>query len=129
MDKRELLEALVQEAQDGPMIPVPLAWLRALLLGESETSEREKRIADLTVEDVASEFGKSPQTIRDWCRRGLLRGANKPTNREWRIPQAALTALVNANKSSDGEGERQASARSDLGAWRRHLSSVSPQEG
>lgn len=45
----------------------------------------------LNVREVAAEFGKSTETIRNWCDAGLLPGAHQPVKGgHWVIPSAAL---------------------------------------
>ena len=44
---------------------------------------------DMTVEDVASLFDRSPVTVREWCRDGKLR-AYRLNGREYRIPAEAV---------------------------------------
>ena len=45
----------------------------------------------LNVREVANEFGKSTETIRNWCETGLLPGAHQPVKGgHWVIPATAL---------------------------------------
>jgi len=44
---------------------------------------------DLTVDDVATFFGRSPVTVRAWIRGGRLR-AYQFRGREYRVPESAL---------------------------------------
>jgi excisionase family DNA binding protein len=46
----------------------------------------------LTTEEVADIMRVKPATVRDWLRRGLLRGVS--IQRSWRIPRSELERFV-----------------------------------
>src|SRR2546422_10639661 len=66
---------------------------------------------DLTIRDLAKQFGKQPSTVRAWVERGDFPGAYKLHGKEWRVPVSAVEPFQN----------RQRRAKSDtrLSAWRR----------
>lgn len=69
---------------------------------------------DLTVEEVATEVGRAPVTVRGWLVAGALRGY-KLNHRDWRVPRSALREYLDAQRrpndpTPDGDV--------DLGAWR-----------
>ena len=78
---------------DAASISLPVEVVRDWLDGEGPGFE-----PDLTVEDVATHFNRSPQTVRTWIRRGRLE-AYRFQNKEYRITRRALTDFQ--------EGERQ----------------------
>ena len=53
---------------------------------------------DLTVEDVAAHFDRSPVTIRTWIRKGRLR-AYRFRGREYRIPESAVEEFQERERS------------------------------
>ncbi len=79
-------------------------------------------LADLTVEEAGDVLGRSPSTVRDYCRRDLLPGAYRQQGREWKIPRAAIRAF---QRSEAGEVKpvttRRRRGEVDLGSWRREL--------
>ncbi|KPK69402.1 hypothetical protein AMJ82_05705 [candidate division TA06 bacterium SM23_40] len=121
MSVRKQLDRL---AEHGAMVIVPVRWLLDLLDlldGLRAGGDGEEPLADFTAEEAAVEFNRSPQTIRNWCRSGLLPGAYKLLNREWRIPRQALQALRTSHLDGDGKSVQQAGTATDLGAWRAHV--------
>ena len=125
MNVQDQLNALIEAAEQGPMVTVPVSWILELLEERMEKSAHDEPLADLTVQDVATAFGKSPQTVRDWCRRGLLPGSYRFRNREWRIPREALRTLRTNNLDDDDEGVRQRGTSADLGTWRGQVIDIS----
>lgn len=100
---------------------VPVGWIRSLLQGVQHLGGAASDLG-LTVAEVAKPANRAPSTIRTWCAEGRLPGAYRLQGREWRIPQAALRALLEADQP---EAERGAAARrrlrapqGGLGAWR-----------
>lgn len=75
----------------APGVPDPVAATlktnAAELRTRVETIERET--AYLSVSDYAQLHGTSEQTVRRLCGAGLLEGAEKNTNEDWRIPRDA----------------------------------------
>jgi transposase len=43
-------------------------------------------LVDLTIQEVATMFGKRPSTMRAWVERGDFAGAYKLHGKEWRVP-------------------------------------------
>jgi len=86
---------------------------------------------DLTVREVAARLGRPVSTIRAWIAAGRFESAYKLSERDWRVPVAAVTAFVEARKPLVVEGlepapvKRRPSRRAadgeavDLGAWRK----------
>ena len=68
--------------------------------------------SDMTLEQVASEVGRATSTVRTWCNSERLTGAYRLCGRDWRIPQAALRKLLDAQgrenariQVQNGQGE------------------------
>ncbi len=71
--------------------------------------------ADLSTAEIARMFGKSPQTVRDWRRKGLLE-AYKFRGREWRVTPESLQKFIGEQREPlKLEFVKPAP---DLGAWR-----------
>jgi len=72
-------------------------------------------LVDLTVADLARLFSKRPSTVRGWVERGHFPGAYKLHGKEWRVPQSAVTAFRDRQRSgADGAP----TSRSRLSHWR-----------
>ena len=109
------LRAAVAAIPSGSLIPVD--WVRDQLAGEGEPSTSAPS-ADLTVEQVAERFGRSPGTVRDWIRAGKLR-AYPFNGKEYRVTPAALEEFHQAQREGKQEPAKQQSKPVDLGGWRR----------
>ena len=100
MTDRQALLRYARALPVGSSVPVPREWLLELLerprAGESAPADAPR--VDLTVEQVAKAFSRSPVTVRAWCAAGLLVGAYRMHGREWRIPPAAVEALQAAQR-------------------------------
>ena len=81
------IQKMIDGMPDGGSVTLPVDSLREWL---SETGGGIEH--DLTVDDVAKFFGRSPVTIRAWIRGGRLR-AYRFQGREYRIPESALEEL------------------------------------
>ena len=104
------LEALPDEAL------VPVRWVRGLI--ESIESGDCSEIGH-TVLEVAAATNRAPSTVRTWCAEGRLPGARRLRGREWRIPAAALRALLDGDTPDRPEAVARLSVpRGGLGAWR-----------
>ncbi|MHB1194787.1 MAG: helix-turn-helix domain-containing protein [Longimicrobiales bacterium] len=99
---------------------VPVAWVRPLLQREGSCDSDDG--LGLTVAEVANRATRAPSTIRTWCAEGRLPGARRLRGREWRIPAAALRALLETDSPGDerGAGTRQRlqAPKGGLAAWR-----------
>ncbi len=71
--------------------------------------------ADLSTAEIASMFRKSPQTVRDWIRKGLL--DTYKWGREYRITPEAVEAFI--AKQREPLKLEVVSPEPDLGAWRK----------
>lgn len=97
------LAAMVEALPDGASVALPVGWLRAELEAEGAESSSAP-LADLTVEALAAELGRSPSTVRGWLIEGSVPGAYKLRGREWRIPRAAVRAFLVDQASGEGRG-------------------------
>ena len=92
------------------------------LLGEAPAGDVQHatQSADLTVEQVAERFGRSPGTVRDWIRAKKLRAY--PFGKEYRVTPAALEEFIRAHREGKEAGKRAITGQrrpADLGGWRR----------
>lgn len=98
---------------------VPVAWVRELVAGLGIV-DGEADPLGLTVAEVAARTGRAESTVRTWAAEGRLPGAKRLRGREWRIPHAALAALLE-NDDPPGRGsavQRLAVPKGGLSAWR-----------
>ncbi|MGH7476570.1 MAG: helix-turn-helix domain-containing protein [Longimicrobiales bacterium] len=126
MNLHDRLRALVEVLPEGATVNLSRADLLALLDGDGE-AQGVAAPADYTVEDIAARFDRSPNTVREWIRRGELEAY--PFGREYRITPAALEQFVQAKRESGQQrASRPPSTRSssvaDLGSWRDELRST-----
>lgn len=116
---RERLEQMVAGMPEGANVSLPVTWIRSQL--EAEPSEEADRLADLTVAEVAEEFGRSENAVRDWIRAGEL-DAYRFQGREYRIPRDAVRQFLERQRSGE-EGRPHQTAGSRRGGslddWRR----------
>ena len=81
-------------------------------------------LADLSVEEAGEILGRSPSTVREYCRQDLLRGAYRQRGREWRIPREAIRAFQRSEASAVETAVRVRRSQRDapdLGGWREEL--------
>ena len=110
--KADALRALPDDAQ------VPVRWVRELV-AEMGLGDGSPGSVGLTVSQVAEVTGRAPSTVRTWAAEGRLPGARRLRGREWRIPRAAISALL-----EEGAGGPKVSASPSrmppggLSAWR-----------
>ena len=71
--------------------------------------------ADYTTAEIARMFGKSPQTVRDWRRKGLLE-AYKFRGHEWRVTPENLEKFMREQR--EPLKLEVVKPAPDLGAWR-----------
>ncbi len=95
-----------------------MEWLRALLDGQPQAESGP--IVDLTVEEVAELFGKTPQTIRDWLRTCQLEGY-KLHAKQWRVPPASIKEFQERQRNGGSSPATGGNGRgANLGEWRNH---------
>ena len=90
------------------------------LLGETPAGDVQHatQCADLTVEQIAERFGRSPGTVRDWIRAKKLR-AYPFSGKEYRVTPAALEEFIQAQREGKQEPAKRQGKPVDLGGWRR----------
>jgi len=79
---------------DGFPVTVPKEYILELLDGSGSEGGTAPPVGpDLTVQEVATRFGRDPSTVRPWISQGRFSGAYRFQGREWRIPPRALAAF------------------------------------
>lgn len=81
-------------------------------------------LAALDVDAAGEVLGRSPSTVRDYCRRELLPGAFRQQGREWRIPPDAIRAFQTGEaKTAAGQanGAGKSQDDTDLSSWRKEI--------
>lgn len=127
MSLRASLEALVQAAPLDATVTV--RWLGELLAAAEGEAVRPRTpasdaVVDLTVQQVATRFGRGVSTVRTWLERGDLPGSYKNHGREWRIPVSAVEAMQRAQATQHHASTPRPTTprhRADIGEWRKHL--------
>ena len=84
MKLHDRIKLMIEGMPEGGSVLLPVGTLRSWLDDSAPGFE-----ADLTVDDVAQFFNRSPITIRTWIRSGELQ-AYRFKGREYRITHAAL---------------------------------------
>ena len=125
MNLLERLRAMVAPMPPGSAVSLPVDWLRAELdAPEGPEPAAGAALNDLTLTEAAALVKRSESTLRTWCSRGLIPEAYKLRGRDWRIPPAALRAML------DREGEpkpdlprrtRAPKGGARLDSWRAHV--------
>lgn len=80
-------------------------------------------LAALDVEQAGEALGRSPSTVRDYCRAGLLDGAYRQQGREWRIPPGAI-GKFQVGQAAEAAAKATPAPRAgstDLAAWRKEV--------
>ena len=115
----ERLMAELRALPPGSLVPRDwiLGRLAAPAPGEDARLPVVAPAVDLTVNDLATLFGKRPSTVRAWIERGEFPGCYKLHGKEWRIPSAALHAFQQAQRARGAAP--QVATKNDLAAWRR----------
>jgi excisionase family DNA binding protein len=108
---RQLAQAL---PSDGATVTLSRADLLALVEGAEDPGTSTGR--DLTVEQIASEVGRKPVTIRQWLVAGSLRGY-KLNRRDWRVPRTALREFL--DRQAAGPEQAPPERPVDVQAWRK----------
>lgn len=125
------LRLLLEAVPPGGAVTLPRAavaeWLEED--GQELPHDAQRPIADLTAEEIAQQFDRTPACVRGWCRAGRMPGAYRLNGREWRIPRATLAAYLEAERSGANRTSPSSnpptlpSGAVDLGAWRREEAS------
>lgn len=101
-----------------PGFLVPASWI----LEKLSAPEDPRPIGDLTVSEVAEEFGRAESTVRTWLGQALIPGAYRLRGREWRVPPAALRQFLDREAERAQNGHVNGSSEAaDLDSWRRHF--------
>lgn len=69
---------------------VPRDWLLEQLADSPGAQGEPLATVDLTVQELATLFGKRPSTVRAWVERGDFPEAYKLHGKEWRVPASAV---------------------------------------
>lgn len=115
MTLHDRLTAIVAALPDDAAVTFSRRDLAALLGGSPDT-ENPPATRDLTVEDVATECGRKPSTVRGWLIAGELRGY-KFNRRDWRVTRAALRDYIEGQALGKA-APAQSAADVDITAWR-----------
>ena len=113
---REWLEVL---AEADATIPARVVLERLPLAMDGA----EGTLAALNASQAGEALGRSPSTVRDYCRAGLLDGAFRQQGREWRIPRASIGKFqaAQAAKATAKAAIVTGSNSVSLDAWRREI--------
>ena len=84
MKLADRLARMIDGMPDGASITLPVDAVREWLSDNGSGLD-----PDLTVDEVATSFGRSPVTVRGWIRDGRL-SAYRFRGREYRIPESAV---------------------------------------
>ncbi len=57
----------------------------------------------LTVNEAAARLEIAPYTVREWLKRGTLRGVK--VSRYWRVPESALSAVIVSPTAAKGAAD------------------------
>jgi len=119
MNVKGRLNVLIEAAEEGPMVMVPVKWLRSLLTGESDSSVAD-RFDYLSVDEAAELVDRAASTVRTWCCASLIPGAKKLCGRQWIIPRAGLQSFLDGkSQGPDRSEQRRTRGAVDLSAWRK----------
>lgn len=117
------LRAMVAATPPGSTVNLPVDWLRVELECEGDAPRVGASLADLTVEQLAAELGRSPSTVRGWRLAGEFPNAYQ-LGREWRIPRSDVRAYLDRQKAprmpqDERANEGAGKGSDDLSSWRR----------
>ncbi len=110
MNVADRLRQLAERLPPGGSLTLTRAGLLELAGVDGDQADEETMPVDFTVAQLAARFHRSASTIRDWCEHGRFEGAYKLNGRDWRIPQAGVSAFL-----AQQRGERPVA---EFGAWR-----------
>src|SRR6059036_287508 len=95
----------------SPGTLVPRDWLLEQLSDTLVQGAPSASFVDLTIQELATMFGKRPSTVRAWVERGDFPGAYKLHGKEWRVPPSAVEAFQDAQR-------QRPRSTAQLSAWR-----------
>ena len=124
MTLRDRLSALVEAADPEGSVILRFAWLAELLSVDNEqppNAAASSTGVDLTVQQVATLFGRGESTVRTWLAERAFPNAYRLRGREWRIPRSDVTVMQKNQRAQRGVLTCQPQIASvDLGDWRKH---------
>lgn len=114
------LRRAVANLPDSASILLPVGELRGLLDGTAtpETQQGREPLVDLTVKEAGDLLNRSPNTVRWWCRSGVLPGAYRLRGHEWRIPREAIRALRDGDHGKAQQGPKLARRHASIHAYK-----------
>jgi hypothetical protein len=128
-DLLRVLRTLADALPPGASVTLDGVWLRAEL-EEAEAVDvngdsADSRLADVTVERVAEELGRSGSTVRGWIAAAAFPNAFQLNRREWRIPSSDLRAFLDrqrpqASSLDESPRRRKSKGADELSSWRQH---------
>lgn len=116
-DLENRLRQLVRAGDPDGTVTLTIRFIAELIGEPLQEQEREgARVParDLTVDEVAAHFRRSPSTVRGWLGRSELRGY-KINHRDWRVPRPALAEYEEAQRN----GQVMETEEVDIGEWRK----------
>ncbi|MQA92209.1 MAG: helix-turn-helix domain-containing protein [Gemmatimonas sp.] len=130
-DLLRALRTIADALPPGSSVTLEGGWLRAQLEevenGSTQHKAANHRLADLTVEQVAEELGRSGSTVRGWLAAAEFPNAFKLNQREWRIPLSDVRAFLDRQRPQTEKWPESARLRrssrtqDDLGSWRQQI--------
>lgn len=85
MSLHTVLARAVEFYPPGSVIPLPVDTIKQWLNDYPANDP----LKDFEVEEIADLEKRSPVTIRNWCRTGIIPGAYKLNKKTWKIPKAS----------------------------------------
>ncbi len=124
--REELRAQVLEQARDAveagkTAMIVPPEWLVELLTVATPANTLSQLgpepIQGYTIKQVASAFGKTYGSVWNWIQSGLLPGAYRFMDREWRVPLSAVDTMLQAQRIIAVDRPTP-EGRAALGAWR-----------
>ncbi|PYP55500.1 MAG: hypothetical protein DMD40_13315 [Gemmatimonadetes bacterium] len=81
---------------------VPRDWLLEQLSDTLVQGAPSASFVDLTIQELATMFGKRPSTVRAWVERGDFPGAYKLHGKKWCVPAGSVQEFQVRQRSSLG---------------------------